>query len=419
MTNKNFSWRKDTPAPLVRPHSLKKLDVIEQYVRIYLKTRAANPRIDNIPLSLVDTFCGGGVYRNDISGKVELGSPLRLVNAVRATESELAAERRKSFKILATFFFSDAAREHVACLKSEIENSPFRDEIGKSIHLKHGRSSDVLADVVSRIGASRGNTRSLFVMDQCGYKDVPMRDIQMILQRLPNAEIILTFSIDALLNFLTEKREPSETIRDFGVDRDFFRSWRQGRHDDARGRAYAQKHLMSNLRKQSGAQFFTPFLLFSTDESRTIMLAHLSRHQKARDKMLGIHWDQQNSFHHYGSGSFYELAYDPRRIDYDDDLFSFRPADKQEMQRQLENELPDRLFSMMNDHGITVEELLFIIGNETAARNDDIFDALGQMIANRDVQVRGSTFPKRRPRLGDQIIKPPQGRFVFVGGKHQ
>ena len=164
-----------------------------------------------------------------------------------------------------------------------------------------------------------------------------MRDIEMILQRLPNAEIILTFSIDALLNFLTEKRGPSETIRHFGVDREFIHSWRQGCHDGARGRAHAQKHLMSNLRKQSGAQFFTPFLLFSTDESRTIMLAHLSRHQRARDKMLGIHWDQQNSFHHYGSGGFYELAYDPRRIDYDDDLFSFRPEDKQEMQRQLDS----------------------------------------------------------------------------------
>lgn len=103
MTNKNFSWRKDTPAPLVRPHSLKKLDVIEQYVRVYLKTRAADPRIDNIALSIVDTFCGGGVYRNDINGRVELGSPLRLVNAVRGTESELAAGRRKPFRILATF----------------------------------------------------------------------------------------------------------------------------------------------------------------------------------------------------------------------------------------------------------------------------------------------------------------------------
>lgn len=415
MTNKNFSWRKNVLAPCIRPHSSRKLDVIEQYVRVYLKTLASDPRINNIALSIVDTFCGGGVYKNGISGKVEFGSPLRLVNIVRATESELAAERRKPFKILAKFYFSDASKEHVDFLTSELKKNGFREEIGKSICLTSGRSSDTLQRIVSQVRRSRGNTRSIFVLDQFGYKDVPMEDVRMILRRLPNAEIILTFSVDALLNFLTDKHEPNETLRQFGVNRELISFWRQCDRD-RKDRAYAQKFVMDCLHRSSSVEFFTPFLLLSPDERRTIVLAHLSRHQRARDKMLGIHWDQQNSFRHHGSGSFYELGYDPRKMDYDDDLFSFREEDRLDMQRSLQDELPGRLFDMMNGDGIAVEEFLRAIGNKTAARNDDILKIVRQMAAARDVQVQRPDGKLRRRALdiGDRIIMPCQRKFVFV-----
>ena len=103
MENKNFTWNQNGPAPYSRRHSLKKLDVIEQYVQLYLKTLASNPRIDRITLYLVDTFCGGGTYRNPTNRQIELGSPLRLLHAVRATEAELNQKRRKQFRIHAKF----------------------------------------------------------------------------------------------------------------------------------------------------------------------------------------------------------------------------------------------------------------------------------------------------------------------------
>lgn len=151
------------------------------------------------------------------------------------------------------------------------------------------------------------------------------------------------------------------------------------------------------------------------------MLAHLSRHQRARDKMLGVHWDQQNSFYHYGSGGLYQLGYDMRRMDYDNDLFSFRQEDKHAMREQLQNELPGRLVRVMSGSSVTVEEILRAVGNETAARNDDILDVLRQMAASRDIEIRGTDGkvrrPKTKPNLGDRLIQPPQRKFVFGDGK--
>lgn len=421
MENKNFTWNQNGPAPYSRRHSLKKLDVIEQYVRLYLKTLASNPRIDRIALYLVDTFCGGGTYRNPASRQVELGSPLRLLHVVRATEAELNQERRKQFRIHAKFFFSDVVEDHVDFLKSELKKGSFSEDVGKSISVTRADSSSALKNIVSQIQTKSRKARALFVLDQCGYKDVSMEDIHMILQRLENAEIILTFSIDALLNFLTEKQPPTETLQQFGVDTDFIRSWRSLSRNDRESRACAQRFLMNNLHTSSNAQFFTPFLLFSPGENRTIMLAHLSRHQRARDKMLGVHWDQQNSFYHYGSGGLYQLGYDMRRMDYENDLFSFRQEDKHAMREQLQNELPGRLVRVMSGSSVTVEEILRAVGNETAARNDDILDVLRQMAASRDIEIRGTDGkvrrPKTKPSLGDRLIQPPQRKFVFGDGK--
>ena len=415
MVNKNFAWNRNGQPPDLKSHSRKKLDVIEQYVRVYIKTLASDPRIDKMAVSIVDTFSGGGVYS---AGRgFEYGSPLRLIRAVNAAEAELNLDRRKPFRVQARYFFSDTNKEHVHCLRTALEQSEFRDEIGQSISLTTGVSSDILPSVVSQIRGLPGNTRSLFVLDQFGYMDVPMADIQLILQSLQNAEIILTFSIDGLLNYLTDKGNRSEKLSQFGIDPEFIQSWHLRDRDDENARATAQRILMGRLHKLSRAQFFTPFLLFSPGENRMIMLAHLSRHQKARDKMLGVHWDRQNNFRHYGSGGRYRLSYDSRHLDSDNALFSFREEDRQKMKKQLEDELPSRLFGMMEEDKITVKNFLYSVGNDTAAQNDDLLSVVREMAMDRAVQVLGPNDEVRKtktlPKIGDLIIKPAQKNLSF------
>ena len=410
MSKKHFEWRSDSKPPNIRAHSLAKLSVIEQYVINYLKTLTCDPRIDNLSISFVDTFCGGGIYTG--IRELEYGSPLRLIHAVKAAEAEIAQSRKKPFRILADFFLSDVNRLHVASLRQTIESNGFVNEIGRSIHISTGLSSAILRKVIPQIRSSSNRRRAIFVLDQFGYKDVSIDDLQFIFESLPNAEVIWTFSIDALINYLTAKRPLSPTLAQFGVDEEFIRRWSTRDRGNSTQRQIIQKLLMQSLYKRSGAKFFTPFILYSPDENREILLVHLSQHQKARDKMLSVHWDRQNSFRHYGRGSFFTLGFDPRQNDYENTLFSFRDYDKCRMLDELLVELPSHLYRLMNDGEVPVASLLDRIGNRTAAQNDDVFRVIRNLVIQKELIVYGPKGELRRPttmpKIGDRIVRPNQ-----------
>ena len=59
----------------------------------------------------------------------------------------------------------------------------------------------IINDIKSK---SKKNGRSIFILDQYGYKDAPIPVIRKIFLSLKKAEVILTFSIDSLIDYLTE-----------------------------------------------------------------------------------------------------------------------------------------------------------------------------------------------------------------------
>ena len=233
-----------------------------------------------------------------------------------------------------------------------------------------------------------------------------MSAIKSIFDNLPSAEVILTFSIDALLNYLQTEADPQPVVQQFGVDRDFLNKWGEWKGDGRAGRAMAQRALMQQMHAFSGARFFTPFMLFSTSDSRHMMLAHLSQSQAARDKMLSVHWALNNTFRHIGRGSLYELGYDAR-LDQGDRLFEFSDADRGIMRRELENELPERVYSLSGGGPLGVGELLLSIGNRTAATNSDIVDTLRRLSDLREIDVVAKGGGLRGPgaaiKLSDSI----------------
>ena len=61
------------------------------------------------------------------------------------------------------------------------------------------RCGSITSDILTRARAGR----SIFLLDQCGYKDVPLSVCRYILETLPRSEIILTFAIDWLIDYLS------------------------------------------------------------------------------------------------------------------------------------------------------------------------------------------------------------------------
>ena len=74
--------------------------------------------------------------------------------------------------------------------------------------------------------------RSLFFLDQYGWSDVRLATIRRILSELRKPEILLTFAVDALINFLSEKTEETEALLAIELHREDVRDLMQMRSGD-------------------------------------------------------------------------------------------------------------------------------------------------------------------------------------------
>ena len=81
--------------------------------------------MDNLNITLIDGFCGGGLYNR--SGETRLGSPMVILNAIFNAGVRLNEGRQKPLSIDAVYHFGDENREHVEFLRQTILDSQFRD----------------------------------------------------------------------------------------------------------------------------------------------------------------------------------------------------------------------------------------------------------------------------------------------------
>lgn len=417
----NFNWKIGEPLPRIEAHTERKLDVIEQYLDVYFDTVTANRHIDVLRITIVDGFCGGGLYQT--GSEIRFGSPFVLLKAVERARVRLNKDRHKPLEIAAQFYFSDANPLHMAALLDALKRSEFASLVGDKIILQTGVFEHLLPNVLSEIQQRQRQGRSFFVLDQWGYSDVPVQCLQQIFSSLSKPEAILTFSIDALLNYLREDGTGLKTLRQFGVSNEFVETWHTHKDDDNFARATAQRSIMEALRHNSGAHFFTPFMMYSKTDKRWMLLAHLSKHQAARNKMLSVHWDQQNHFRHIGKGSLFELGFDHRLVESKDALFSFRDEDEAKLIRELENELPHRVMDNMTDDVLMVETLLSRIGNLTAAQNEMIFTVLQQLAGEGEVEIEKKGGGRKKAstmiEVSDKLIRPSQPLLFSNFGKRK
>ncbi|QPC45042.1 three-Cys-motif partner protein TcmP [Kaustia mangrovi] len=412
---KNFAWTLGGPLPRIEAHSERKLEVLRRYLDVYFDTVASIPHMDCLKIAIVDGFCGGGKYQR---GEETIpGSPLIILDAVRDAQERLNRDRRKPFEIAASFHFVDDEPDHIEHLRGVIEAAGYADKLGSTIHLYPGKFAEHLPTIMAKISDRQRAGRSIFLLDQWGYLDVPMASIRAIFGKLTRAEVLLTFSIDALLNYLSTDRKASATLAQFGVDREFISMWEANKSDIDFSRITAQRAVMSHLRNNSQALFFTPFMLFSQASGRMMMFAHLSQHQTARDKMLGVHWDFQNRFTHIGRGSLFELGFDARLLEDKGSLFRFTELDRETMMGELREELPDKVLGMLGAGPISLGELMAVLGNQTAARNTDIFSVLQTLAAERVLEIVSKEGREKRPttalKISDRLAMPRQKTFWF------
>ncbi len=413
-----YKWIIGEQAPPIDAHSVAKQRVLQGYLKRYLKVLTANPRRDKLNIYLVDGFSGGGLYQRD--GELVLGSPFVLLDTVRESEVTINLTRRKPLLINARFYFIDKNKSALAYLKHELVERDYGSLIDERLHIISGRFEQKILDVIKDIKGRSPNSRVIFLLDQYGYKDVPLGLIKNILGQLPNAEIILNFATDSLVNFLSDTEMSRKAVEKSHLSK--YIDWKgisYLKSHNADWRLVIEKELAEGLRIEAGAPYATRFFIRSEESNRAYWLVHLCRHPTAYNEMVKLHWEMHNTFTRYGPAGFTTIGYDPRA---DEELseslffdFQFDDESRNRSYMALREQLPDKLPDSGN--GISFGRLKDMCFNSTPVHSEIIQDAAIAMMSESSIEIVGVNGEERRSaraiRDDDVVRRLKQSCFVF------
>lgn len=423
MSYHHYNW-KNGPAE-IQQHSVAKLNVLEAYLIQYLKTLASLPQQDIFKLTLVDGFAGGGLYyHKDTQAEIH-GSPLVCLQAVQTSEYLLNQGRTKPLVLDVDYFFVEEDKSTYNHLLQTLKFKGHNPDTNDKIHVQHANFLDRVNSIIEFIKKKNPrNGRSIFILDQYGYSDVPTDLIRSILNKLPSAEIILTFSIDSFINFASGSETTADLLKKIGIHApEVFNPIKLNelKQSDKNWRFFIQSSLYKKLITACDAKFFTPFFIRNSGGHGDYWLIHMSQHFRARDVMAGVHWQHQNHFIHYGAAGlnmFNLVGYDPNR---DDNFsgqsslgFEFDNVARAESIAQLSEQLPGLVYA--HEEGLSFEALFSLTCNGSPASSNIYRDALGKLIDEKEIVVIGADGAIRRNgqniKNSDQIL-PPIQRNLF------
>ena len=428
MGHRNHEWQVGEDPPKIQPHSLAKHRVFRSYLETYVSVLTKNPAQGQFRLTLVDGFAGGGRYLDERTNEEHSGSPLIMLEAMKRAAEEAQKIRNKPFDLDVQYIFIEKDLKAFKYLCDVLNKSEFSELIDDKIQLIQGEFTEQVPKIIKFVKSRGTAERVIFSLDQFGYKDVPMLTIQSILESLKNAEVILTFATDFLIDYLGDNEQSLRTMESMGLslpsaavsnakDR---ANWTTKQKQD--WRRAIQFSLHKEIPERTGAKFYTPFFIRSADSHRDYWLIHLSGHLKAKDVMVGLHWKENNSFVHYGKSGLKMLGYDPA---HDAQLtqqhmlpiFRFDTAALASSREQLLQQLPEQIHNF--GEAIVFNDLFSSLTNEMPVTGDIMGNVVSDLAKQGFIEVRdkdGLTIRRAGVQKGTDIIIPSRQKRLFGPG---
>ena len=379
-----FNWHPDREPPQIQPHSKAKLVVLRSYLRAYLDRLNVLPVRDQFKLDLVDGFAGGGTFRD--GDTLISGTPLIMLEELAEGRERLNANRKKPLQFDCKCCFVDVNKDHTNHLTKVLAERG-HDHQGGGIVVRTGRFADEVDGIVADIRRRQPRAgRAIFLLDQTGFSQVELALVGRILRQLPNAEVILTFAADVLINTLDAEPERVKAVAPLELSVPDIHTLLEHR-DGVGGRALVQRTLRDHIRMVTGATYDTPFFIRPLDSRRALWLLHLSRHATARDVMMQCHWDTNNTFEHYGPGDFGMLGWDTLREPSSLPLFNFAALDAERMVRGLLDTMAHEMHGLTQDGPVSVETIRHRLANRTAARFSDLDQVILQLFHEKEFAI--------------------------------
>ena len=399
MAKRHYDWT-DGPAEL-DAHSLTKHDVLVGYLCRYFEQRTLNARgRDVFKITLVDGFCGGGLYTIRGTGQQVLGSPLRMLQAVEDAKIRINTGRTKPLALDVQFIFIDKDERAIAYLNNVLIDKGYASAIGQSIHLIRDEFASASSAVMAQVKRHTPRAgKALFFLDQYGYKEIPAPLIQKIFTELPHSEVVLTFHVSSFATYTNDEftDQISSTLAiDIRAALDG-RSIEDLKQNDADWRRLIQGALYQALVKNCGAKFFTPFFIRGQGSGHgEYWLVHLSQHHRAQDVMKQVHWQYQNHFIHYGGAGLDMLA--PHTMGFRQEFtggFQFDDVARHQSNTALIQQLADNIFSHTGP--TSIGNLFSSTCNTSPATSSMYKDVLQTLAGEGDILIT-STDGKQKKR---------------------
>lgn len=419
----HYEWSLSESLPELARHSEVKHSLLRSYLVDYFLTLVRTPAQEIVKLTIVDGFCGGGRYINEKFGKEVPGSPVVILQAIEEAKARVLhdQQRRKDIDFRVTLICIDKSQSTIDHLVWVLEQEGYGSKLSDgSIQTLVGEFDQYAGSVISEVQRlSPKSGRSLFILDQYGYNQVPVKTLNQIFTRLKQPEVILTFNVDSLINFLSTRNLRSFERRTGLIDAV------SALHLDkeSRGpgwRKEVQAGLYQSLTAGSGARYFTPFFMRPDKGHGDFWLLHLSQHWKARDVMAQTHWQHHNHFVHYGAAGFdmFSTGY-AARIDDDDkpqSAFEFDDLARNSSHSIMMEQIPRALETHRG--GITLQDFFLERVNTTPATHAMLKEAALELVREGEIEVLGENGCISRVSKNlksEHILRLPDQRpFVFM-----
>lgn len=302
-------------------------------------------------------------------------------------------------------------------LDALIKQTPEAHQANTQVSVHHGAFDQKLPAILADIrGRQKKGGRSVFILDQYGWSQVNLASVRTIFSKLPSAEVFLTWMVDNLVNFLSDKTADKlgPALRKTGLGEHLTPEALLAIKDAETGpdnltwRRAIQSLLTEEIRASAGASYCTPFYIIPRTSRRGYWLLHLAQHLRANEEMKRIHWEN-NNLHHPGGpgfnmlgfvGSNGQLAFDNR----------FDEHASRTTINALLTDIPRRLSQLHTP--IRFGDLVQITANETPARRQQMQEAVFALAQQRELVVRTQSGSKRRMAHGlteeDTVELPTQ-----------
>ena len=409
-----FTWQPGDKPPEIESHTDAKLRLLEAYLDRYFDVVCALPQMDVLRIAFVDAFAGGGLYRRGETQR--FGSPLVMIDAVRRAEARVNAGRRKALRIDARFFFIDEDPAATEYLRHSLETTGASEDFPDKISIQNAPASDALPSIIQKITDWSAAGRSIFFLDQCGFSDAPNWDVRLIYQSLPKSEVIVTYNYGAIYDYMNESAEYLTAMRPFELTSEHLRALLREREQRA-GRYFAGRLLGRLLKTNVGSTFASRFFLRSEAAGRDMWFVHYSKVPRSRLVMSEAHWAVKNSSVTQGQAGLDMLGFRPNWEDQIDLDFGFDETDEGRIHAALVADLPHWLEQFEEGTAPTMDMLLTLTADNTAATEAQYHTALRDLETEDEIEVLTPSGSKKRPsarfRSGHRILLPRQSRFRF------